>query len=152
MDTLYNGNLNQPPVSLIIDQPIQSFLKETIKWSQFIAILGFVFSGLIIIFGIIIMITPDFTGSYRFSQQQSLFAGPFYVLISLLYFFPSRFLYRFSQKIKSALAFNDQAALTIGFESLKSNFKFWGILLLVMIVFYAIVIIGAVAFLFLFKA
>jgi ABC-type Na+ efflux pump permease subunit len=151
MENSYTENVNLPPAPLIIDLPIESFLKETIKWGKFIAIIGFVFTGIIAMVGLVLLIAGGSTLDYRFTPRFGFIVGPIYMVSALLYFFPSRFLYRFCRDVKTALSEHDQEALTVGFESLKSNFKFWGILLIVMIVFYAVVL-GAAAFLFLFKA
>jgi hypothetical protein len=150
METLYPENPQQP-AALVIDLPIRSFLTETIKWGKFIAIIGFVFTGLIALVGVVFLIGGGSGLNYRFTQGFGFIVGPTYLLLSLLYFFPSRFLYRFCSNIKSALNSNDQEALAVGFENLKSNFKFWGILLMVMIVFYGVLILGAVAVNFLFR-
>lgn len=150
MENLYPENVDHHPAPLIIDLPIQSFLQETIKWGKFIAIIGFVFTGIIALVGLVLLFAGGATMNYRFTAGFGYILGPIYMLMSLLYFFPSRFLYRFCRNIKAALISNDQEALSTGFENLKSNFKFWGILLVVMIAFYTIVIFGTLIARFLF--
>src|SRR5690554_5537560 len=86
---------------LIIDANIKSFLTEIIKWGKFLAITGFVFTALIAIFGIFLI----FFGSPFFGSMQSSkfpigmmmggFIGVFYLVLGLLYYFPSKYLYDF---------------------------------------------------------
>jgi hypothetical protein len=144
MENLYPTTSNQAP-ELIIDLPIRTFLAETSRWGKFIAILGFISSGLIALIAVFLMITPSIGLTARFTASFGWIIGPVYLLMALLYFFPSRYLYIFSSNINTALFSNDQDALSTGFENLKSNFKFWGILLIVMIGFYVLAIVGSIA-------
>ena len=64
--------------------------------------------------------------------------GIFYLLITLLYFFPIRYLYIFSSKMKKAFEGNDSQEMTDAFENLKSHYKFIGILMIILLSFYAL--------------
>jgi len=144
MDNLYPENTNQTP-ELIIDLPIRTFLTETGRWGKFLAILGFISSGLLTLLAVFLMLTPSMGLTARFTASFGFIVGPMYLLMALLYFFPSRYLYIFSSSVNTALFSNDQDALSAGFESLKSNFKFWGILMICMIGFYILAIFGSIA-------
>ncbi|NEU09432.1 hypothetical protein GZH53_13995 [Flavihumibacter sp. R14] len=144
MENLYPETPN-PTTELIIDLPIRAFLGETARWGKFIAILGFVASGFMALVAIIFLLVPSMSQNSQFPVA-GFIIGPIYLVMAIMYFFPSRFLYKFSSNIKAALFTNNQSALSTGFENLKSNFKFWGILLIVMLGFYAICIIGAIGF------
>ena len=144
MQDLYSETPNQTP-ELIIDLPIRAFLTETSRWAKFMGILGFVFSGLIALFAVFMMLAPTLKLTFRLNASFGFIVGPFYLLMAVLYYFPSRYLYNFSSNIKAALFGNDQDALSLGFENLKSNFKFWAILMIVMIGFYLLVIVGSIA-------
>ena len=146
MENEYNESSTLHPAALVISPQIEDFLFETIKWGKFLAILGFVFTGLIAIIGIIVMASGSALSQIPGLPHGMGFGiGVFYMLLSLLYYFPSRFIYNFSSHIKVALFTKDQEVLTLGFENLKSNFKFWGITAIAMIVFYILLIVGVIA-------
>lgn len=146
MENEYTEPTIKHPNTLVISSQIESFLLETIKWGKFLAILGFIFSGLIVFIGIIVMAKGSaFSQIPALPSGMNVSIGIFYILLSLIYFFPSRFIYNFSSHLKIALFTNDQEALTRGFENLKSNFKFWGISTIVMIIFYILIIVGVIA-------
>ena len=94
---------------------------------------------------VFLMLTPSMGLTARFTASFGFIIGPMYLLMALLYFFPSRYLYIFSSNVNTALFSNDQDALSAGFENLKSNFKFWGILMICMIGFYILAIFGSIA-------
>jgi hypothetical protein len=64
-----------------------------------------------------------------------------YVLIALLWFFPLLSLFRFSAKMKTALAGNDQQALNISFQNLKACLRYVGIVTIIILALYALAIV-----------
>ncbi|MEM9547686.1 MAG: DUF5362 family protein [Bacteroidota bacterium] len=134
---------------LTIDPASRAFLKETSKWAKFLAIVGFVFTAIIVIGGLAFgSIMSSF--SSELDSGMPAFGGGMisvmYILIALLYFMPILYLYRFATKMQIALARDDQFELTSAFENLKSTFKFIGILTLIMLGFYALTFLGALVF------
>ncbi|MBS1655224.1 MAG: hypothetical protein JSU05_10295 [Bacteroidetes bacterium] len=141
---------------LSIDTNSKAHLAEAARWAKFLAIIGFIVCGLVVVFGIFfgtIMSTLGSGAGYgRYSEMQAMGSGlgammaVLYILIALLYFFPTLFLYRFATKAKAALASNDQETLNVSFQNLKKMFRFVGILTLIVLSFYAIaILIGIVA-------
>ena len=112
---------NQHPIShlemdsLSITEMDISFLNETRKWTMFLSILGFIMSGLIAIVGL-------FAGSIFSAIPNSAFAnmpagfgfmmGGIYIGMGVLYFFPSWYLYKYSQHLRTALQSSDSGELT----------------------------------------
>ena len=144
----------QPPDSplfgLSIDPVIKSHLSETAKWGKFLAIVGFVVCGFIILGGIFfITIFGNLEKNYSSysSNSTSLIAalGPgilvFYLIIAVLYFFPCLFLLRFSNKIKVALAADNQPELTSAFQNLKVLFRYVGVITIIFISFYLLALL-----------
>ncbi len=134
-----------PP--LVIDNEISLFLVETSKWSKFLAIVGFIMAALIMLIGIGCI----FFGSFIAAQLPDEFAftgliGFIYVVMGLLYYFPAKYLYDFSTYTRQALAIQNQASLVHAFSKLKSFYKFWGILMIIVLGMYAIAIIFSVLF------
>lgn len=133
---------------LQIDRPVATNLREAAKWGKFLGIMGFIFCGLLVIIGF-------FAGtifSRAFSQMggdMKMGMGSFmtiiYILIAILYFFPCLYLFNFSTKMQRALQENDQGSLADSFKNLKSCFKFLGIMTIVILAFYVLAIIVAIA-------
>ena len=145
---------NQNLFELQLDQPSTGYLGEAAKWAKFLAILGFIFCAFMVIAAL-------FAGSMMSSMMSSaggfgtMFGGGFvtvlYLLFAALYFFPCLFLYRFASQIQDAIHNNEQAKLQGSFRSLKSFFRFVGILTIIAIAFYilaifAVLVIGVGAF------
>ena len=83
----------KPTKELTITDMAAGYINETRKWAQFLAILGFIGAGLIAIMAI-------FAGS-MFSGMigaGGIAVTVLYLLMALLYFFPSLYLFRFSEK------------------------------------------------------
>ncbi len=134
---------------LHIDPASRAFLKETSKWAKFLAIIGFIFTGLMAIGGLIFGLVMSSFSSGMDSGMPAFGGGlvsVMYILFALLYFMPMLYLYRFANKIQLALARDDQFELTASFENLKSFFKFIGILTLIAIGSYVLMGLGALVF------
>lgn len=136
MDTLDN---NITSTELGLNSKINNFLLETAKWAKFLAIVGFVFIGLIVLGALIAIVSG--ASIYRFS---GISGGPFvlgftYLIMALLYYFPTRYLYNFAVKMKLAIQNSQQNNLEDGFENLKSLFKFSGIFMIVILSIYGLV-------------
>lgn len=119
-----------------------SFLTEIRKWVNFLAIMGFVGVGIMVIFGL-------FAGSIftrTFSQMGTgtpfpSFLGYIYIVFALIYFFPALYLYKFGANLKVALGRRDSKSLELAFENLKSHYKFIGIMVIIVLSFYALAIL-----------
>ena len=136
---------------LHIDPVSASTLGETAKWTKFLAIVGFVACGFILCFGLFF---GAFLGTaMKFSSEPSAIAAfpttlvsIAYIVIALLYFIPCFYLYRFATRMQTALHNNDQSVLDSSFQSLKSCFKFIGILTIIVIALWVLsFIIGLAA-------
>ena len=134
------------PKELVLNNYAKGFLKETAKWANFLAIIGFIGIGFMVLAGFFmgtIMSTLPNMNDMPFN------IGPFmtgiYLLMALLYFFPVRYLYRFAVKMKASLASNDDEELAEAFLNLKSHYKFVGILAIIMLAFYALIILFSIA-------
>jgi hypothetical protein len=114
---------------------------ETSKWAKFLAIIGYIGMGLLLLLGIVF-----FVGFSAFSSVSGVgfpmrIMGLVYVLLAVAYYFPLKYLYNFSSKIKQGVNVADQQTVTTGFENLKSLFKFMGILTIVVLSIYVLIII-----------
>ncbi|SHM52340.1 hypothetical protein SAMN04488057_10213 [Cyclobacterium lianum] len=117
---------------------VKNYLLETCKWAKFLAIVGYVGIGLIILMAFVVTIGVSFfdTGIDKAFDMRGI--GLMYLVIAVVYFFPVNYLYRFSKHLKTGLIANDEGTISTGFENLKSLFKFMGIFTIVMLSLYAL--------------
>lgn len=120
---------------LVINTEIKDYLLSTVKWSKFLAIVGFIAVGFMVIAAVIMLLVGN-----RGPIPTSIM-GSIYLVMSVLYFFPLKYLMNFSTKIKAALEVNNQQILSEGFKNLKSHYKFFGIFIIVTLVLYLLMLI-----------
>ena len=115
-----------------------SFLTETRKWVNFLAILGFIAIGFMVLSGLFFgTLMGAMMGQTGMAAGGSAMFGVVYIVIALIYFFPVMYLYKFGSKLKVALANRDSKSLEQSFENLKSHYKFVGIFAIIGLGFYA---------------
>jgi hypothetical protein len=127
---------------LQVDHNVSSYLGETARWAKFLAILGFIGCGFLLLVAI-------FFGSY-FSAAFGRLGGLgymgglvsfIYIGMAALYFFPCLYLYNFASKMQVALRSNDQEQLSQSFRNLKSCYRFVGILVIIMLALWLLLIV-----------
>jgi hypothetical protein len=156
MDTIDTGiqpvPIPSPHHELVLTKEAQVYLREAGKWAKFLSIIGFIGCGLILVaalfIGSIFSMMSHLSPAY--SQAPMSAAGGFvsiiYILVDILYFFFPYYLYRFSDKIKKGIVFQDVGYITRASESLKSFFKLWGIVTVIVISIYIIAFLFFVVF------
>jgi ATP/ADP translocase len=151
---------NQPPQNtslfgLSIDPAAKNHLSDAARWAKFLAIIGFIMCGLIVIVGLFAGTIFERMYSSRYEgldggrdismRGLGAVASVVYILIALLYFFPCLFLFNFASKMKTALLSNDQDILNVSFQNLKKTFRYLGVLTIIVIAFSVILFLVAVA-------
>ena len=147
-----NETFEQPIAEpgIILTLEAQSYLRESGKWASFLGILGFIICSLILIFAFFAGTIFSKAAEVSPSGMSVLLAGMggfitvFYILIDLIYFFFSLYLFQFGDKIKKGIMFSDTAHVTAGLGKLKSFFKLWGIVTIIVLVLYVLIIIAAI--------
>ncbi|GAA5038742.1 hypothetical protein GCM10011506_36960 [Marivirga lumbricoides] len=145
--TTENYNSGRPQLS--VSDVALVYLKETSKWTKFLAIMGFIVAALTVVFGFFSSsIMPlIYQQQFEVGMMPSAFSFVFafiYITIGVLYFFPSLYLYKFSEKSKGAIQRQDSEALTEAFKNQKSLYKFWGIFTIIILGLYALMFIFGV--------
>jgi len=129
-------------------------LKTSAKWCMFLAIIGFIFIGLMVVAGAFMSVAmsamPDdpyggAMGMGAFNTIKGYF-GILYILLALIYFFPVYYLFNYATGARKAIDGNNSDALTTALVNLKSHHKFLGIFMIITIVVYIIAIISVVVF------
>ena len=139
-------NEGSPLFGLNIDHFIKSHLSETAKWAKFLSVLGLIVCALLVIGGIFaatvlstLQRTNRFNDGLPVYTVAPAFIAIIYIVIAILYFFPCLYLLRFANKMKTALASDNQESLTVSFQNLKAVFRFIGILTIIMLSFWLLI-------------
>ena len=128
--------------NLVVSQSVREALDKMVYWAKFLAIIGYIGIGLMVFAAIAMIGLEDW--------ETKLFLVSFlYIGFAALYYFPVHYLYVFSINARRALNSNTQIDLDLGLSNLASNFKFVGVMTLVVLSIYALVfIIGIGGFMF----
>ena len=129
-------------------------LRESAKWCMFLAIVGFIGIGFMVLFGAFMSVAmsgipEDSYGSAMGANPilaLKAYFGIFYILIAALYFFPIYYLFKYATGTKQAIESGNSDVLSNALVNLKSHHKFLGITTIVVISLYILVIIGCVIF------
>jgi MFS family permease len=136
---------NAPEIRKIeIEQDSLNYLNTTRKWTMFLAILGFIFLGLMLIGG---LFAGFFLSAFKTADIPAGFPEwlVFFIILifAVLYFFPIFYLFRFSKHTSNAVHTLDKEELRKAFKNLKSYYVYVGIFTIIILVFYFIAIVGA---------
>lgn len=114
------------------------FLKGASKWAAFLAILGFIGIGFMLLGSIVMLVAGDFMGT------NSIVMSIMYIIMTALYFFPVYFLYKFSSAALKAVNLRDSLKLSEAIRYLKSHYMYLGISAILIFVMYVglIMVVG----------
>jgi hypothetical protein len=138
-------NIEKP---MVITEDIRSYLYDTAKWTKFLSVMGFVFTALIAMFafgaGTFVSVLGKMSPGNPLAAMGAGFITVYFLVMALIYFYPSLLLFKHSNSIKKAVLYGDQESLSDAMLNLKSFFKFWGVLFIVIIAFYFLAVVMAV--------
>jgi hypothetical protein len=125
-----------------LEEVAKDYLRESAKWSMFLAILGFIGIGFLALLAIIMTsvmsMAPEIPGPFGAIKG---FISIFYLVFAIIYLFPIYYLYKYADSTKKAVNSGNTQLLTKAFSNLKSHHKFLGIAAIIIIALY---IIGAI--------
>ena len=147
---------NSSLFGLSIDSNSKLHLAEAARWGRFLAIIGFILCGLIVLLGLFAgTMFATLAGAYSTNEYGPSGAGMMagmggifsvlFIVMALIYFFPCLFLFRFASNMKTALLTNEQDKLNASFQNLKACLRFVGILTIIILCFYILGILFSVA-------
>lgn len=126
---------------IIVDSSAIEHLRIARKWSNFLSIVGFVIIAIMIftMLGYIVV-------ALNFPQDELVKFTSFVQVVPLafmlvIYGIPIYYLYQFGKFSKIAISNYDSEAITKAFQYLKLHYRFMGILVIGILVFYIIAII-----------
>ena len=130
--------------SIEIGEETLKHFNTTRKWAMFLAILGFIFIGLMLLIGVL---AGTFLSAFNSGAGSSGIPSYLILIIILLmaavYFFPVLYLFRFSKHTAHAIQNLDNVEFAKAIKNLKAYFVYLGILLIVVLSFYFIALIVA---------
>ncbi|HEY8895155.1 MAG TPA: hypothetical protein VIM79_10085 [Niastella sp.] len=147
METYSPASTENSLFELQIDHEISSHLTQTAKWAKFLAIVGFVGCGFLLIMVLFLGSMATSLSAFGGVPSSAGFAQVLLlVAMVVLYFFPCLFLLQFANKMLLAIRNNDQYNLTASFRQLKLCFKYIGIVTLVVISIYVLAFLFGLMF------
>lgn len=125
----------------ITEQTIRN-LNITRKWAKFIAIVNFVFLGLLALVAIFLIIAGAGLGmSLNMPSFPFSIVGIVYLVIIAIAFIPNLYLFKFATNMGRAINLREQMSSEQSFRYLMAYFRFIGILLLISVCIYVLMII-----------
>ena len=146
--TAANSIFNEEKNDFFLNEESLKHIKETAQWAKFLSIIGFVFIGLMIVLGVVmIFVIPSLNQkisglSGTSPMVNSVYFSIFYFILAAAYFFPVLYLFRFSNQSLKAIKNKKHKFLTSAFKQLKNHFKFVGILIIVSLSLYVLAILS----------
>jgi hypothetical protein len=127
-----------------IEQDTLIHLNTARKWAMFLAIIGFIFLGLLVLIGLIAgtFLTAFNTGERSLGIPESLMFI-LALILGVIYFFPVLYLFRFSKHSHHAINNLDKVEFHKAIKNLKACFAYFGILIIIILSFYIVVLIIA---------
>src|SRR5690349_1103025 len=113
---------------LVIDQEGSRYLTEMAKWARLLSILGLILAVLMVIAGLVMALIGSSINSFAGLRGMGPAIGIIYIVLGLLYMYPSWVLLKFASVMPSALKKSDQLLVNEALKNLNSCFRFWGIL------------------------
>lgn len=121
-----------------------AYLYKAAKWGKFLAILGFILAGLMIVAGILMSLVMNLVTdeviplNIPFSPQ---ILSIIYIAIACIYLVPVFFLNSFSNNVIKAVKRSSTENMTTSLRNLKNLFVFIGVSTIAIIALYTIVLI-----------
>jgi hypothetical protein len=145
---LETGN-PKPPIIPQITMESLGYLNTAAKWAKFLAIIGFIGIGLMVLLGLFVGVIFTFLNFIPNTNHLPFpvgFIGFFYIILAAVYLMPVIYLNNFSNNISKAVAFRETEYLTEALSNLKRHLKYIGIMTIVIIATYILAIIGLMIF------
>ena len=142
-----NEPLDSEIHSLDVTPESRAYLLEAAKWGRFVAIVSFVFLGLFALMFLFMGGTMMSVGLGNEMGGMGMLGGVgaflYIAFIFALMFFPSYYMYSFSIRTITAINSTSTLDLTEGLKNLKSLFKFYGIMMAILVGIYALMFVFA---------
>lgn len=130
---------------LIVTEDMRSYIYDSTKWTNFLAIFGFVVSGFLILtaftVGPAMSTDPKLAAAMASSGISPVVLTIFCLMFAFAVFYPSLLLFKYTAKAKLGVLYGEQASLNEAFGKIKSLFTYWGIITLIGSLLYVALIV-----------
>jgi hypothetical protein len=133
LETIDGESINEG--GLVINQQMKQDLLVSAKWGKFLAIVGFIMLGFMLLGAIGMFGMGSSMGRQVFPVTSM---GILYLLIIGLYFFPTYYLLQYSNKIKEAVTSVNNMSMQEAFSFMAKLYRFIGVLTVVILSLYFI--------------
>lgn len=132
---------------MVVSEKMLEALRGTGPWVKFIAILWFVFSGLMVLAGLFMLgMGPFIAKAGGMPAAFGAAFGAFYIVLAVfIMLIPGLYLLRYGQAI-SQIPNSGQPAVESALLNQKKYWKYMGVMLIVFLVLYAVMFFGAIVF------
>ncbi len=135
--------LQQP--TLIVTEDMRSYIYDMAKWANSLAIVGFVIAAILILasftVGSAMQADPKLAATMATSNLNPIVITIFCLIWAFAVFYPSLLLFKYATKAKLGVLYGQQASLDEAFGKLKSLFKYWGVITLIVVALYIMLVI-----------
>ncbi|MCX6333881.1 MAG: hypothetical protein NT092_06195 [Bacteroidia bacterium] len=136
---------NTPEIRKIeIEEDTLKDLDITRKWSMFMAIIGFIATGIMVIVGLVagVFLSVFKAQNAPLGITESILLI-FIIILAAIYFLPILYLYRFSKHMGNAIRTLDKTLMQKAFKYLKRYYVYMGILIIIILAFYFVAFIAS---------
>ena len=137
--------LNQTSAGLQVTEIARLDLLSAAKWAKFLCIVGCFAVGFCLLFGILMTVFGAALTQYMGDSPLGGAMGLLYILFAALYIYPLIKGFQFANGTKAACLTNNEAELARGFAGLQGYLQFIGILCIIVLIIYALLLIGGLA-------
>lgn len=141
-------NQNQINIPQLTPEAVNHLVKSA-KWAKFLAILGFIITGLLVIGGIAAgAIIGNFSNEFSNMNMpfRPIFLSVICIALAAIYIVPIIYLNNYSNQTIKAANQGDTELMTSAFNNLRKHFTFIGISTIVIMALYVFILIGAGVF------
>jgi hypothetical protein len=149
MDNMNRNEHESGIFTMEIDATAQATFLEMARWTKFLALVGFIFMGLIVLACVGAGIFLSNSAIPQLNGLPMGFLSILYLVLALIYVYPIYALYKYSVIIKKAIKTADRLLFNMAIGYMKSMFKYIGVLFIIIISIYGFILIvtlGALAF------
>lgn len=123
---------------LLVTEEIRSYIYDIAKWANFLAIVGFVIAGFMLLaaltLGTAINTNPEIAKMLGALGNMGVTAITIvFIAYGLAIFYPSLLMFSYAKQAKLGVLYGEQEALNNALGRMRSLFKYWGIIVILLI-------------------